>query len=260
MNLIGELGASKQMWLNNGGVATIIPLKQIELIWPVSYDSGSNGGLFSIHSNQGDIVVCNNNKGMPFIDLRDLETDLVLGINKDAALAIIQAMDNADVALTQTVHGNMNGLTEHKFKDAHATRKGQAMLGHPTDCKFLGMVRNNMITSYPVTSPTLTNTITIFGPDLAGAGVRGRTVRRLPDAVTTEYMQIPQSILDCFQLVTLAAGIMFANNIPFLVGVARGLNLLMTKHTPSRAANNLAAASKELWQSIHVVIFAWAPY
>jgi hypothetical protein len=27
MNLSGELGAIKQMWLNKGGMATIIPLK-----------------------------------------------------------------------------------------------------------------------------------------------------------------------------------------------------------------------------------------
>ncbi len=36
MNSSGELGAIKQMWLNMGGVATIIPLKQVKLIWPVS--------------------------------------------------------------------------------------------------------------------------------------------------------------------------------------------------------------------------------
>jgi hypothetical protein len=41
------------MWLNKGVMATIIPLKQIELIWPVSCNSGSNGGLFVIHSDQG---------------------------------------------------------------------------------------------------------------------------------------------------------------------------------------------------------------
>jgi hypothetical protein len=62
-----------------GGVATIIPLKQIKLIWPVSYNSGSNRGLFVIHSNQGDIAVCNNNNGMPFIDLRLLAAEVTLG-------------------------------------------------------------------------------------------------------------------------------------------------------------------------------------
>ncbi len=77
------------MWPNMGGMATIILLKQIKLIWPVSYNSGSNRGLFLIHSNQGDIVVCNNNKGIPFINLWDLEAEVALGIDKDAAQVII---------------------------------------------------------------------------------------------------------------------------------------------------------------------------
>jgi hypothetical protein len=158
MNSSGELGAIKQMWLNKGGVATISPLKQIELILTVSYNSGSNRGLFIIHSNQGDIIVRNNNKGMPFIDLQDLEAEVALGINEDAAQDIIQAMDNADVELVQTVCGNMDGFTKRKVRDARASHEAQAMLGHPTDHKFLGMVHNNMIVSCPVTPATVTKT------------------------------------------------------------------------------------------------------
>ncbi len=56
-------------------------------------------------------------------------------------------MDDANVVLVQTVHSNMDGFTKREVKDAHAARKAQAMLGHPTNCKFLGMVCNNMITS-----------------------------------------------------------------------------------------------------------------
>jgi hypothetical protein len=55
----------------------------------VSYNSGSKGGLFVIHSSQGDIVVCNNNKGMPFINLWNLKAEVALGIDKDAAKDII---------------------------------------------------------------------------------------------------------------------------------------------------------------------------
>ncbi len=44
MDTTGELGAVKQMWLNEGGVATIIPLKILEKIWPVMYNSRSLGG------------------------------------------------------------------------------------------------------------------------------------------------------------------------------------------------------------------------
>jgi hypothetical protein len=116
--------------------------------------------------NQGEIVVCNNKKGMPFNDLWDLKAEVALAIDEDAAQDIIQAMDNADVALIQTMRGNMDGFTEREVKDTCAAHKAQAMLGHPNDHKFLGMVRNNMITSCPVTPITATNSHTIFGPDL----------------------------------------------------------------------------------------------
>ena len=66
-------------------------------------------------------------------------------------------------------------------------------------------------------------------------------MRRPPDSVTTDYVQIPRVILERHQLVTLAVDVMFVNGVPFLVSVARGLNLVTTEFTPSRTAKQLAA-------------------
>jgi hypothetical protein len=62
------MGAIEKMWYNEGGVATIVPLKMLERIFPISYQShkGMNPGHFVIHSDQGDIVVKNNGAGMPY--------------------------------------------------------------------------------------------------------------------------------------------------------------------------------------------------
>ena len=47
MDSSGSLGAAlEQEWLNEGGVVTIIPLKQLEKICPVVYNSTCNGGAF----------------------------------------------------------------------------------------------------------------------------------------------------------------------------------------------------------------------
>jgi hypothetical protein len=52
-----------------------------------------------------------------------------------------------------------------------------------------------MISNCPVTVSAVNNAHQIFGPDLAG--IRGRTVRRVPpESVTTDYMQIPRAILE----------------------------------------------------------------
>jgi hypothetical protein len=201
-------------------VATVIPLKALKKIWPVSYDSRRNGGCFVIHTDQGNIIVKNNSKGMPYLDVRDVEAEVAL-------------------SFIQTVRGNMEGYMQREVEDARATRKAQAMLGHPTDRDFLGMVRSGMILNCPVTPSAEQNANRIFGPNLAG--VRGGTVRRPPESVTTNYVQIPCVLLERHQRVTLAVDVMFVNGLPFLVSMARGLNLVTAEHMPTRTAKQLAA-------------------
>ncbi len=40
----GEMGALKKVWLNEGKVAAILPLKELEKLWHVMYDSRHHGG------------------------------------------------------------------------------------------------------------------------------------------------------------------------------------------------------------------------
>jgi hypothetical protein len=126
------------------------------------------------------------------------------------------------LSLVQTVRGNMEGFTRREVEEARKACKAQGMLGHPTDCDFLGMVRGGMITNCPMTPTAVQNAHQIFGPDLAG--IKGKKVQRPPDSVATKYVQIPSVILERHQLVTLAVDVMFVNELSFLVSVARGLN------------------------------------
>ncbi len=119
----------------------------------MTYNSRRNGGHFVIHTNQGNIIVKNNSKGMPYLDIKDVEAEVVLLFIQTTVGAVKAAMvapANA-VLFIQTVRGNMEGYTQHKVEDARAARKAQSMLGHPTDHDFLGMVRSGMILNCPVT-------------------------------------------------------------------------------------------------------------
>jgi hypothetical protein len=66
----------------------------------------------------------------------------------------------------QTVWGNTKGYTRRKVKEACMAREAQAMLDHPTDQEFLGMVHSGMILNCSVTPTALQNTNQIFGPNL----------------------------------------------------------------------------------------------
>ena len=67
MDSSGSLGDLEQVWFNKGGVATIIPLKQLEKLCPVRYNSSCNGSTFICHTKDGDVVLKDNGKGMPYI-------------------------------------------------------------------------------------------------------------------------------------------------------------------------------------------------
>jgi hypothetical protein len=232
MDTTGETGAVKQMWLNEGRVATIIPLKVLEKIWPVRYDSECYGGLFVIHTKQGKIIIKNSSKGMLYLDLRELEAKVALSFVQMAILFI------------QTVRGNMEGYTQQEVEEARATREAQAKLGHPTDRDFLGMVHSGMITNCQVSPDAVINANRIFGPDLAG--VRWRTVRRPLESVTTNHIQIPRVLFEQHQRATLAVDVMFLNGVPFLVSVSRGLNLVTAEYTPSCMAKQLAVGIRRV--------------
>ncbi len=227
------------MWLNKGGVVTIVPLKQLEKLCPVTYDSTRNRGAFVCCTKDGNVVLRNNNKGMPYLDLR-----------KSKATAVLSFALKAAQSFVQTVQGNMEGFIRRKVEEAQKACKVQAMLGHPTNHDFLGMVRDSMISNCPVTANAVTNDHQIFGPDLAG--VRGRTVRRPPESVTTDYFQIPRALQEQHQLVTLAVDVMFVNGVPFLVSMARGLNLVTAEFTPSHMAKQLAASITRMMD-----LYAW---
>ena len=125
----------------------------------------------------------NNGKGMPYLDLREFEAEAVRSFAPEVALSFVQ-----------TVRGNMEGFTRREVKEAQKACEAQAMLGHPTDRDFLGMVCGGMISNCLVTANNVKNAYQIFGPDLAG--IRGRMVRSPPESVTTDYVQIPRAILE----------------------------------------------------------------
>jgi hypothetical protein len=100
MDWSGSLGALEQVWLNKGGVATIIPLKQLEKLCSMVYNSPCNGGAFICCTKDGEVMLNNNGKGMPYLDLREFEAKAVLAFVPEAALSFVQM-----------VQGNMEGFT-----------------------------------------------------------------------------------------------------------------------------------------------------
>ena len=69
-------------------MATIILLKQLEKLCPVVYDSTCNGGAFICCTKDGNVVLKNNDKDIPCLDLREFEAKAVLSFVPKAALSL----------------------------------------------------------------------------------------------------------------------------------------------------------------------------
>ena len=93
--------------------------------------------------------------------------------------------------LVETVCGNFEGFTKNEVLRAKQARWAQAMMGNPSEKDYKGVVSNHLISNCPITVTDITNSCAIHGPALAS--VRGKTVRRAPGPVVTDYVDVPRS-------------------------------------------------------------------
>ena len=147
----------------------------------------------------------------------------------------------------QTVRESFEGYTKNEVKKAITAREAPTMLGCLSERDMEYLVSSKELDDCPVTPHDLRNANAIFGgPDIAG--VRGKTVRRAPERVITDYVAIPRDFLKLHTHVTLVADVMFVNNIPFLVTLSRGIKFVTAEHVRSRTAKQLAKSIKRVMQ------------
>jgi hypothetical protein len=115
---------------------------------------------------------------------------------------------NSMLALCVTT---LRDLQKKQIEHATAARRLMGMIASPSERDFQGLVRLNLLKDCPITNNDITNAHIIFGPDLAN--IRGKTVRKKPDHVRTDYVEIPQILFDVHSRVTLLADIMFVNGV-----------------------------------------------
>jgi hypothetical protein len=111
------------------------------------------------------------------------------------------------------------------------------MVALPSKRALQSMVRLNMLQNCPITNDDIKNANTIWGSDIAT--IRGKTTRRKPDRVETDYVEIPRALLSFHVNVTLVADVMFVNGVPLLVSASRNINLITIEHAPKCTASKL---------------------
>jgi hypothetical protein len=83
------------------------------------------------------------------------------------------------------------------------------------------MVAGGMILNCPVTVADVTRADTIYGPSIAA--LKGKTVRRSPERVVTDLIEVPNEILWANQNVSLYGDVSLVNTIPFFATISRNV-------------------------------------
>jgi hypothetical protein len=99
MKEAGSIGSLKQVWLNEEGIANILPLSELIKMCRVTFDSACSD-RFTVHMKAGPVELCNNEAGMPpYIDLE-------------------RADQRAALCFVQTIRKRYEGYTHREVKDA----------------------------------------------------------------------------------------------------------------------------------------------
>ncbi len=102
----------------------------------------------------------------------------------------------------------------------------------------------NLINNCPIISSDMSNARAIFGPDLAC--VQGKTVRKKPAPVVTDYVAGPCTLVEANKVITLAADVFFVDGTAFLLMVGRCLKFVTAEHVPVRTATSLSKHIKQV--------------
>ena len=101
------------------------------------------------------------------------------------------------------------------------------------------MVSHKILSDCRVKFDDITNSHAIFG--INRSRLKGATVRQKPDRVDPEYTQIPRDFYELNKFVTLAADVMFVNDVHFLVTLSRDIRLFTAEFLPSCTAKQVSS-------------------
>ena len=134
--------------------------------------------------------------------------------------------------LLNTVSENREGFTLREYEGPREAQRAMHLLGFPSERDFENMVRSNMIVNCPVTFSDVKNAKLIFGPDITS--LKGKSVRRKPASVVTDYVEIPREILKSRKELEVSTDIMFINKLLFLVSISRRLKFTTIEYISSK--------------------------
>jgi len=140
-----------------------------------------------------------------------------------------------------TVRENKNKYSKHDVSRATLAWRIQRAIGRQSLQKYIDIFENNLLPNCPVLKQDIVAEENTFGPDLGI--LKGKTVRN-----KTEQVRISQSapIPEIYRKVVLAIGIMYVNDIPFLITISRNIQFGLAQALPIETYKSIYIALQKI--------------
>jgi Reverse transcriptase (RNA-dependent DNA polymerase)/Zinc knuckle len=208
-NLMGRLpGYPGEVWYNPDGIANILSLADAEKYFRIRYDSGKESAFVVEKPDGTERKFLKTASGLFCYDTAAVECSGGLLPSPGSATTLITTVDDKKSKYTARAYGQ-----------ALLARKIQKMVGYPSTRDFLRLIDGNLIPNCPVNRADVVAAEDIMGPSVDS--LKGKTVRRGEEHVSSDILPVPRDILSLYRAVTLCVDIMYVNKLPFLVTISR---------------------------------------
>jgi len=220
----GSFGPIEDVWHDPASLANILSLGKLQETHKITFDSAGEN-KFIVHCEDGSMLQFRMSaEGLYYYDMDEDASYLAL-VTKEHKLT--------------TVKGNMEGYTPREVQRAKVARDAMALMGFPSECDMIRMVKSGMVSNCPVSVSDIRAARDIFGPDVPS--LKGKTVRHRSPRVELEFVEVPEDIYKRNRSVILAIDVMKVNGLAFLVTVSLKIDLVTVEFMPSMTIPKLTA-------------------
>ena len=214
------------VWFHPDAITNILSLKNVREKFQVTFDSDTSNA-FIVHKPNGAQLRFNMHRdGLYYHDPRGHHMSMV-----------------------NTVKEAEEGFSKRQVAQAKLAREFQAIVGNPSTHDLKAIVSSNQLANCPITVDDIERAETIYGPSVPI--LKGKTTRRSPDRVVSDYINIPTKVIEANKNVDLSGDIFFINKVPFFGTVSNNIKFTTSEHLASRKIKNILTAVQHVRTLYH---------